>query len=513
MTQVTLTMSARTHRGKRILPGRFLIVLVWALVTVLVSIPVGAQETAVVKVPKLNLRAGPDQASATLAVLQLGARLPVVRRLDGWLEVTHGGRNGFLRHRDRYVSIVAGAALSNAAVKTVANIEKIQKTAETIQKKAETIQRRIEASKAEVVTYTQQETAMIDSLGALDQSLYQARAKVAATRRELEALDEQISHADGAMVATREKTRSLEAYASRRLVALYKLNWLGRINILASAESMSELFHRERALGRILDHDERVLQDLLRSREQLAALRDQQAARRQAKGALEAERQSQIRKMTEDRDRRSRMLAEVRDRKSLELASIDRLRQAAGKLDRKIQDLGRRLEEEAAKAAAGRVKKANAQPAGDPGAGKEPAPDPTVAFTALKGLLKLPVSGKIVSFFGPYRNPKFNVMNFSSGVDIRADMGEPVQAVHNGRVLYSSWFNGYGNMLIIDHGGNYYTVYAHVEEMFKTKGAQVEAGEVIATVGDTGSLAGPKLHFEIRYHGKPLDPMGWIKKG
>lgn len=506
MTPVTLAMDTRTHRRKTIAASRFLAVCAWALVAVLVSIPAGAQETVVVRVPKLNLRAGPDQASAPLAVLQRGTRLPVIRHLDGWLEVNHGGQNGFLRHRDRYVAIVTGAARPNAAEKTAANIEKIQK-------KAESIQRRIESSKADVVTYTRQEAAMIDSLDALDQALSQARAEVAATRREIESLDEQMSRADGAMAATRKKADSLETYASRRLVALYKLNWLGRINILASAESMSELFHRERALGRILDHDERILQDLLRNRDQLAALRAQQAARRQAKGALEVELQSQIRKMAEDHDRRSSMLAEVQNRKSLELAAIDRLRQAAGQLDRKIQDLGRRLEQASAKAAADRHRKAKARPAGEPGAGEEPPPDPAVAFTALKGLLKLPVSGKIISFFGPYRNPKFNVMNFSSGVDIRADRGEPVEAVYNGRVLYSSWFHGYGNMLIIDHGGSYYTVYAHVEEMFKTKGAQVEAGEVIATVGDTGSLAGPKLHFEIRYHGKPLDPMGWIRKG
>ena len=68
-------------------------------------------------------------------------------------------------------------------------------------------------------------------------------------------------------------------------------------------------------------------------------------------------------------------------------------------------------------------------------------------------------------------------------------------------------------MIIIDHGKNYYTVYAHLEEVFKAKGDDVESGEVIATVGDTGSLTGAKLYFEVRHHGKPVNPLPWFKKG
>ena len=68
-------------------------------------------------------------------------------------------------------------------------------------------------------------------------------------------------------------------------------------------------------------------------------------------------------------------------------------------------------------------------------------------------------------------------------------------------------------MIIINHGDNYYTVYAHAEELFMSKGDTVEMGEVVATVGDSGSMIGPSLHFEVRHHGKPVDPLKWIKKG
>ena len=125
----------------------------------------------------------------------------------------------------------------------------------------------------------------------------------------------------------------------------------------------------------------------------------------------------------------------------------------------------------------------------------------------------MPVKGNIKHFFGPYKNSKYNVVNFRSGIVIQADQGEPIRAVFDGKILYASWFKGYGNMIIVDHGDNYYTVYAHAEELFASKGDIVDKGEVVATVGDTGSLSGPSLHFEVRHHGKPVNPLKWIKKG
>jgi septal ring factor EnvC (AmiA/AmiB activator) len=85
--------------------------------------------------------------------------------------------------------------------------------------------------------------------------------------------------------------------------------------------------------------------------------------------------------------------------------------------------------------------------------------------------------------------------------------------VRAGRVIFSGWFNGYGNMVIIDHGESYSTVYAHAHELFKKLGDMVDTHEVIATVGETGSMAGPKLYFEMRYRGKPVDPLKWMKQG
>ncbi|MFP4387749.1 MAG: murein hydrolase activator EnvC family protein, partial [Desulfococcaceae bacterium] len=83
----------------------------------------------------------------------------------------------------------------------------------------------------------------------------------------------------------------------------------------------------------------------------------------------------------------------------------------------------------------------------------------------------------------------------------------------DGEVIYAGWFKGYGNMIILDHGDHYYTLYAHAGELFKGEGDIVRSGEVIASAGHGGAMEGSGLHFEVRHHGKPLDPMEWLKTG
>jgi septal ring factor EnvC (AmiA/AmiB activator) len=321
---------------------------------------------------------------------------------------------------------------------------------------------------------------------------------MAASRLDLARIDTALAENQQALDKLEKQIAAAEDYAAGRLVALYKLSWLGKLNFLASADSMVEMLQRERALSRILDQDEQHLKILERDYNRLEALQVEQKKKRTAKQALEAEHRVRAAAMLAEKQRKASVLAEIRSKKSLELAAIEGFREDAKNLDRAIYQLGLALDSGLKD---------------DVVKNKTPAGTVPQSFTARKGLLKLPVKGKIKNGFGAYRNKKFKTMNFRSGIDIQADRGEPVYAVFPGRVLYSSWFKGYGNMVIIDHGDHYYTVYAHVEEIFKQKGEAVEGNEVIATVGDTGSMEGPELYFEVRYHGKPLDPEKWIKKG
>jgi septal ring factor EnvC (AmiA/AmiB activator) len=236
-----------------------------------------------------------------------------------------------------------------------------------------------------------------------------------------------------------------------------------------------------------------------------------------------------------EKGKRDRLLAEVREQKRLELASLEMLKEDALALDRKLISYAKAVSKKeeprpsvyvdkpARKTAVEPLEPEPAKPSAR--ISKEPAPEGRGAektgkdftgqerFDRLKGLLKMPVKGKVVNRFGSYHNPEYNITNFRSGIDIKARQGEPILAVHSGKVLYAEWFKGYGNMIILDHGNHYYTVYANIEELYKKTGDHVDRHETIATVGDTGSVMGPKLYFEIRHFGKPLNPMKWIQAG
>lgn len=355
-------------------------------------------------------------------------------------------------------------------------------------KKAQDINRQIEKGKAKIQEFSQQETDIIVRLNQVDRALNRSRKRIAGLSREIKALDKKISDTAAVSEKLVNQIRANETYVAKRLVALYKLNWLGKFHVLASAQSLQELLKRKTALERILAYDEMVIRKLMDNQLELEIVRSRMETHRNGKRRRADEYHKQIKQIAVERKQRAKLLAKVRQEKSIQLAAVESLKRAARDLDEKMKN----LDSESAVTTSQQY------------AAVEP-------FQAYKGLLKMPVKGKIVSLFGKFKNTRYQILNFRSGIEIQTERGEPIAAVFAGKILYADWFKGYGNMIIIDHGENYYTVYAHIEEAFKSTGDIVETGEVIATVGDSGSITGPKLYFEVRHHGKPLDPMQWLE--
>jgi len=135
---------------------------------------------------------------------------------------------------------------------------------------------------------------------------------------------------------------------------------------------------------------------------------------------------------------------------------------------------------------------------------------PTSGFASMRGYLSLPVEGRIISMYGKVEHPKFHTATFNNGIEIEAAMGAEVKSVYRGRVAYSGWFRGYGKVMIIDHENGYYTLFARLSKIISEVDSIVEKGDVIALVGDTGSIKGPHLYFEVRQKGVPLDPLNWL---
>ena len=442
-----------------------------------------AAEYGVVTAHNLNIRSEPDRNAPAIKIVEQGTRIRILKHLDGWLEVQHDGHKGYIRDRLQYVRIIR---------KDEKIADRKQKPArDTRNRESKDIQKEIEKREKDVKSFTQKEMTLINGLDEIDLSLSKAQKRASEFQVDLTALDGQIRETTTTVKALLKSIDAGEAYVAKRLTALYKMNVLGKMQILASADSMYDFLLRKFALEKILSHDDAVQKSLLEKKALLADLLEKLNAKKAERVSLQSKRQRQIIFMSRERGKRQRLLSEIQSKKSLELAAIESLRQSADALDKTMISL-----DTEAQTAPGIKKKTLQKP-----------------FSALKGLLKIPVKGKIVSRFGPYKNRKYNLKGFLNGINIQADRGEPIHSVSGGIVVYSSWFKGYGNMLIIDHGGSYHTVYAHAEALFKSKGDAVEAQEVIATVGDSGSMVGDRLYFEIRHYGKPIDPLNWIKHG
>jgi septal ring factor EnvC (AmiA/AmiB activator) len=385
--------------------------------------------------------------------------------------------------------LVAGCLLIAAASPRIM-AQETQAPIDEYKKKARDINRRIEKGRAKIQKFTHKESDIIQQLNRADRNLDRSRKRTAGLGREIERLNKKIADSTAAAENLGQQVKANEQYVAKRLVALYKLNRLGKFQVLASTENLQALLQRKRAIEQILAQDEMIVKELINNRREFEMVRSQLEAIRNKKRRQADDYQAHIKRMATERKKRSQLLAYVRKEKSAQLAVIESLKQAARDLDNKIKNLG--------------SEDRTGMPA-DYRTGE--------SFGSYKGLLKPPVKGKIVSLFGKFKNTRYQVLNFRSGIEIQTERGEPIQAVFTGKVLYADWFKGYGNMIIIDHGDNYYTVYAHIQDAFKSSGDSVETGEVIATVGDTGSISGPKLYFEVRHHGQPVDPMQWIETG
>lgn len=133
-------------------------------------------------------------------------------------------------------------------------------------------------------------------------------------------------------------------------------------------------------------------------------------------------------------------------------------------------------------------------------------------FSHEKGRLGWPTSGEVVAFFGRQKHPKFDIFINRKGIEIQSQQGQPIRSVYQGTVVYADWFRGYGLLIILDHGENYYSLYAHAAKLLVSVGDRVRAQQVIGEIGDTGLTGDENLYFEVRRGGEPQNPLRWLKR-
>jgi septal ring factor EnvC (AmiA/AmiB activator) len=257
------------------------------------------------------------------------------------------------------------------------------------------------------------------------------------------------------------------------------------------ARHMAYYNYIQRARGELIG-------ELRRKGEEIARLAAETAARKEELARNEVESATQARALERERGERAAVVARLAE-------EVARGRREIGRLKRDETRLAR-LVEEIARALAARPR----EPAKGRGRAVDSVADASVAskaFDSLKGRLKLPVRGELANQYGAARDEAGSSWK---GLFIRAVTGETVRAVADGMVVYADWLRGFGNLLILDHGKGYMSLYAHNEGLLRQVGEKVRGGDPVAQVGNSGGSAESGLYFELRRDGKPFDPMRWV---
>lgn len=211
---------------------------------------------------------------------------------------------------------------------------------------------------------------------------------------------------------------------------------------------------------------------------------------------LQSEQAEQQRRLEQQRRGRAEVLRQASDQIARQRKQMSSLRRNEQRLAKLVESLAREL----ARPPAGQARLRNGQLPG-------PRTEAAGSFHQLKGRLRLPVIGALANRYG---TPRADSGLSWKGLFIAARQGEEVFAVAAGRVVFADWLRGFGNLLIIDHGGGYMSLYANNEALFRQVGEMVKAGDPIAAVGATGGNPETGLYFELRFQGKPFDPLAWV---
>lgn len=394
--------------------------------------------------------------------------------------------------------LAAAVATPSLAAKTDAKADKVDRKQELAE-----LRERIEKLQRDLAKSEESKSEAADALRVSEKAISEVNRNLVALAGEQTSLSRDMADLQLNLQATRADVTKQQDLLDRTLRHQYMNGSTDALRLLLEGRDMAEVERQMRYLGYL--SRERA-QRIVTLKQTLATLADLEAAAKAKKVELEenAAQQKKARaNLQAERNARQKVLVRV-------AGDIKKGRREIGRLKRD-EDRLTKLLEQLAKAMAKRAEE-NADRARRAGEKIDSAADAGLigqAFALLKGKLKLPIKGELSGRFGA---PREDGGLTWKGVFIRAQAGQPVKAVADGQVIFADWWRGYGNMLVIDHGKGYMSVYGNNESLLKQVGENVLSGETIASVGSTGGAPESGVYFELRLDSTPFDPMKWVKK-
>ena len=341
------------------------------------------------------------------------------------------------------------------------------------------LQRQAEEQQAKTNEASAKVENVSERLRQIQEELRVATAEYKEVKGQLDSVEDKITDNTELLEKTEADLKVKNKKLQQRVRDIYINGQISYVDVLFGAKDFADLMTRMDVLKRIIKHDYDLI---MKVKEEKATVENTRAQLEKDKAEAEV--------LVTDAQAKK---AKVEDKESEQQVLLD---QAI--YDR---DTSERMYEEimaASQEVANMIRRSQMSSAGYSGA------------PAGAGGMIWPISGPITSEFGWRTHPIFGTARFHSGLDIGGDYGMPIYAAASGTVIYAGWISGYGNAVIIDHGGGVTTLYGHNDSLNVSEGENVAQGQVIAMCGSTGNSTGPHCHFEVRENGEPVSPYGYL---
>lgn len=346
----------------------------------------------------------------------------------------------------------------------------------------ESLKEKIKKQASEISSMGKKESKILKTLQALDNKKKVRERELKIYRWNIKINKTQLGKLIQRIKITERQLNRQKTMLGKRLRTLHKEGKMFPVKVLFSAEDYSELIQKMKYIKLLMSHDSRIFENYKKRWKQS---KEEEKKLSEAKEKLTQLETAALQKKIEiekEKKNKSKFLKTIKNKKIYFI----RTRKEMLKASENLNDLIAKLEQKKI-------------------AGEE------LSFVDKKGRLYFPVNGKIINRFGRVRDKRFQSYVINNGLNLKVKKGTEVYPLFQGTILFAGSLEGYGNLIILGHGGKYHSLYGHLDKILVQTGDYVYENRAIGLSGDSGSLVGETLYLELRHEGKPIDPAPWLQ--
>jgi murein hydrolase activator len=379
------------------------------------------------------------------------------------------------------------------------------------------LKQRLQSLQHEFRAAEEHRTEAADELRQSERNISEAMRQLRELEQEQRRANAELTALQEASAATEKRIEQQQESLSEAIRAAHQRGQSDALKLMLSGRDPNQTARDLRYLASLSRAQLELIESLKTDLAKLEQLKTEASNKSAILAELREARLKEQKKLQSERNEREKLLSKLAAQIKKQRSEIATLKRDEQRMTQLVERLNRLVAEKAAREKAAREKAAKSAKAPTKSAAGRPlgvntrTPEPFQTdkpFSRLKGSLHLPVKGELMNRFG---TPREEGGVSWKGLFIRATQGSVVKAIAAGQVVFSEWLRGFGNLIIVDHGEGYMSLYSNNESLYKQVGDLVQPGDAIASVGNSGGQSNSGLYFEMRHQSRPINPMHWVK--